>query len=413
MKVLQVNCVYKKGSTGSIVFSIHSGLKQNGYGSVVCYGRGSDVSEKDVYKISSEIEAKIHALYARISGIQYSSSFFATNRLINIIKKEKPDIVHLHCINGYFVNIYRILDYLKMHNIYTVLTLHAEFMYTGNCGHSYDCEKWLTGCGNCPQLWKATKSIFLDRTSYAWQKMAEAFNGFNNLSVVSVSSWLSERAKKSPMLKDKENIVIENGIDTEDVFHSTNVSKLRKKYNIKDEKVILHVTASFSDKPDNAKGGHFIIKLAKRLINENIKFFVIGSYNKSIDLPENIINVGRVDDRSELADFYSIADLTVITSKRETFSLPCAESMACGTPVVGFKAGGPETIALKDFSEFVEYGDLKKLLKAILDWINKKRNMAIELETAAGNRYSNTVMAFKYLGLYNSIKYPHNGGVID
>jgi len=300
-----------------------------------------------------------------------------------------------------------------MHNICTVLTLHAEFMFTGNCGHAYDCEKWLTGCGNCPQLWKATKSIFLDRTSYTWQKMAEAFNGFNNLSVVSVSSWLSERAKKSPMLKDKENIVIENGIDTEDVFHSTNVSKLRKKYNIKDEKVILHVTANFSDKPDNAKGGHFIIKLAKRLINENIKFFVIGSYNKSIDLPENIINVGRIEGRSELAGFYSMADLTVITSKRETFSLPCAESMACGTPVVGFKAGGPETIALKDFSEFVEYGDLEKLLKAILDWINKKRNMAVELETAAGNRYSNTVMVSKYLEFYNSIKYPHNGGVID
>jgi putative colanic acid biosynthesis glycosyltransferase len=80
---------------------------------------------------------------------------------------------------------------------------------------------------------------------------------------------------------------------------------------------------------------------------------------------------------------------------------------------VGFKAGGPETIALKDFSEFVEYGDLEKLLKAILDWINKKRNMAVELETAAGNRYSNTVMVSKYLEFYNSIKYPHNGGVID
>jgi len=65
MKVLQVNCVYKKGSTGSIVLSIHNGLKQNGHESVVCYGRGSGVSEKDIYKTSSEIEAKIHALYAR------------------------------------------------------------------------------------------------------------------------------------------------------------------------------------------------------------------------------------------------------------------------------------------------------------------------------------------------------------
>jgi putative colanic acid biosynthesis glycosyltransferase len=282
--------------------------------------------------------------------------------------------------------------------------LHAEFMYTGNCGHAFDCEKWLTGCGNCPQLWKATKSIFLDRTSYAWQKMAEVFNGFNNLSVVSVSSWLSERAKRSPILKDKKNIVIENGIDTKDVFHPTDSGKLRKKYKIGDEKVILHVTANFSDKPDNIKGGYFIIKLAKKLKNENIKFFVIGGQSKNIALPENIINIGRIDDKKGLAAFYSMADLTVIASKKETFSLPCAESMACGTPVVGFKAGGPETIALKDFSEFVEYGDLEKLLHTVMNWINKKRKITKDLEKIAVDFYSNSTMVSKYLELYNTVK---------
>ncbi|MGL5255455.1 MAG: glycosyltransferase family protein [Proteocatella sp.] len=101
MKVLQVNCVYKNGSTGKIIYDTHNELKQRGIQSVVCYGRGQKISEANVYKTSSEIFSKFNALRSRLTGLQYNGSFFATNKLINIIKNEKPDVVHLHCINGW------------------------------------------------------------------------------------------------------------------------------------------------------------------------------------------------------------------------------------------------------------------------------------------------------------------------
>jgi putative colanic acid biosynthesis glycosyltransferase len=405
MKILQVNCVYNNGSTGKIVYDIHRGLQAEGIESVVCYGRGQKVSEPNVYKTSSEIIAKFNALRSRITGLQYNGSWIATNKLISIIRKEHPDIVHLHCINGYFVNIYRLFEFLKKNKIRTVLTLHAEFMHTGNCGHAYDCEKWMTGCGQCTQLWNATKSYYIDRTHAAWVRMQKAFEGFDALEIVSVSQWLQYRAMQSPIMKGHRFSVIWNGIDTKETFHPCDFQYLKEKHGLKDEKILLHVTANFSLREDDKKGGRYIVKLAERLSNENIKFVVVGGRDLTIPLPENIINVGCINNQKELAAYYSMADITVLTSERETFSMVCAESLSCGTPVVGFKAGAPEQISLPEYSEFVEYGDMDTLVEALNRWMGMKCNCQQDIVRKSEARYSREKMCEKYRNLYANIAY--------
>ena len=113
MKVLQINSVYGKGSTGKITQDLHRALQDRGIDSVVCYGRGGKVREPGVYKTCGELYSKCNNLLSRFTGIMYGGCFFSTNRLIRIIQKEKPDVVHLQCINGYFVNIYRLVIWLK------------------------------------------------------------------------------------------------------------------------------------------------------------------------------------------------------------------------------------------------------------------------------------------------------------
>lgn len=410
MKILQVNCVYKRGSTGKIVYDMHKGLQEQGIESVVCYGRGQKVNESNVYKTSSEFLAKLNALSARITGLQYNGSSIATNKLINIIKKEKPDIVHLHCINGNFVNIYRLFDFLKNNKIKTVLTLHAEFMYTGNCGYAYECVKWMTGCGNCPQLRNSIKSYRFDCTHSAWIRMKNAFDGFDTLKIISVSQWLKSRAKQSPIMKGHDIDVVENGIDTEGTFYSRDFQYLKEKHRLKDEKILLHVTASFSMREDDRKGGRYVVKLAERLKRENIKIIVVGGRDLTMSLPDNIINVGRINDQKELAAYYSMADLTVLTSKRETFSMICAESLSCGTPVVGFKAGAPEQISLKEFSKFVEYGGIDALEILVREWIYKKSEIKNVIEKQAHKRYSKVNITNKYIEVYKRlINYKQEG----
>ena len=402
MKVLQVNCVYKTGSTGKITADLHNAFKKNDIESVVCYGRGKRVNEPNVYKTCGELYSKLNNLLSRFTGIMYGGCFFSTNRLISIIKKEKPDIVHLQCINGYFVNIYRLVNWLKKNNIKTVLTLHAEFMFTANCGHSFDCEGWKTGCGKCPKFKAETKSLFFDGTARSFKKMQKAFEGFKNenLIVASVSPWLMERAKQSPILAGKQHTVVMNGLDT-GVFYPREGGAVKSELGIADEKIIFHVTPNFNNDPDYIKGGYYIIKLAEMLKGENVKIIAAGSYPENLKVPDNILLLGKVSDQNRLAELYSMADITVIASKRETFSMVCAESLCCGTPVAGFKAGGPEAISLDKYSRFVDYGDLKSLYTVVNDLLREARN-GEKISKDASAAYGSRVMSENYINIYRS-----------
>ena len=159
MKVLLINCVFQNGSTGKIVYDIYNSLLHEGYDCEVCYGRGQKTDDPNVYKCCNELYAKLNNLFTRFTGLMYGGCTVSTQMLFRFLLKEKPDVVHVHCVNGYFINIYRLITFLKEHHIKTVLTLHAEFMHTANCGHALDCEKWKTGCGNCPRLKTETKSF--------------------------------------------------------------------------------------------------------------------------------------------------------------------------------------------------------------------------------------------------------------
>jgi len=403
MKVMQINIVFNNGSTGKIVNDIHHVLLTNNHDSIVCYGAGNDDKLDDhIHKIVYRFELTAYRILAHLVGLQYASGLFSTIKLIKMIKQEKPDIVHLHCINGFFINVYKVLEFLKQANIKTVLTLHAEFMYTGSCGYAYECDKWQTGCGKCPQLWPATYSLFFDRTATAWLMMKDAFTNFDNIIITSVSPWLTKRAKTSPILKNKQIITIENGIDTKNVFYPRESIDLKQSLNMGDAKVVLHVTANFSDHVKDIKGGRYIIALARLLQDQNVKIVVVGTNNTNIELPNNIISVGKVNDQNILAQYYSMADLSVITSKRETFSMPVAESLSCGTPVVGFLAGGPETISIEQYSEFVEYGNTQALSCCILRWLKYQTIDRQNLAAEASKRYSKELMTYHYLDVYKS-----------
>lgn len=399
MKILQVNCVYKKGSTGKIVSCIHESLKSK-YDMIVCYGRGEKIREPKVYKTCGEIYSKINNTYSRLTGTMYGGCSFSTERLISIIKKENPDIVHLHCINGYFVNIYTLISWMKNNRIKTVLTLHAEFMYTANCGHALDCEKWKTGCGHCPRFRRETKSLFFDRTAESWRRMNAAFEGFEqDCLIVSVSPWLMERAKQSPILSKFRHEVVLNGLDTE-VFRPTE-SDIRTRYGIRDDQaLILHVTPSFSLEEGSFKGGWYVVQMARRM--PSCFFAIAGCREKNVDLPSNVINIGYLANQRELSSWYTAADATLLTSRKETFSMVTTESLCCGTPVAGFKAGAPEQIALKEYSCFVEYGDIEALEKGIEEIITHRFRKDI-ISTLALDKYSSISMCKKYANIYTQI----------
>lgn len=406
LKILAINCVYKSGSTGKIIQDISAILEPRGCEFVFCYEYGELIKKKNVYRLAGRYEFLFYYIWSRMIGLQYGTGYISTIRLIKIIKKESPDIVHIHCPNIHTVNIYKLLNYLKQKQIKTVITNHAEFFYTGNCPHSYECESFKTGCGNCDRVSDASRSFWFDRTAYAWKQMKDAFNDFKNIVMVSVSGWVDERLHQSPICTHLKSYIINNGIDTVNVFKSKEFYDIKEKLSITNEKILLHVTVSFTNSENDLKGGRYIIDLASRLVNYNIKIIVVGPnyLNQDIILPPNIITVGKITNQEELAKYYSIADLTVITSRRETYGMVCAESLACGTPVIGFKSGGPETISLKEYSEFVNYGNVNLLKECVEKWIDKKELIKKDIANIAAEHYSKEKMADQYYKVYKELQ---------
>ncbi len=402
MKVIQVNCVYNKGSTGKIMCDIHSHLIARGIDSVICYGRGEKTTDDNVYKTCGEYYSKLNNLFSRFTGLVYGGCFLSTNKLISVIKREKPDVVHIHCINGYFVNIYRFIEWLKGSGIPTVLTLHAEFMHTANCTYAFECDKWKTGCGNCSRNKNVTKSVLFDNTDLSWKKMKAAFDGFEKITVISVSPWLMNRAKQSPILQGLEHRTILNGLDTS-IFTTKEGNIYKEKHGITDERVVFHATSQFDNNPEGIKGGYYLLQLAEQMKDENIKFFVAGKRVREFDLPDNVIFLGSLSNQEELAKYYYGADLTVLASKKETFSMVVAESLCCGTPVAGFYAGAPEQITIPEYSRFSEYGNIDVLKDNVLDLLNCGFDKD-KISKAARDKYEKEKMIAEYMRIYSEMK---------
>ena len=398
MKILTINWTYGYGSTGKIILDIEHELQDIDFFHCVEY-QTLDVAE-NVYVLTNWLTCRVYNRTSRLKGLQYQNGVLPTNRLLRKISEYKPDIVHIHCPNGHTLNLYRLLNYLKVNRIPTVITNHAEFFYTGNCPHAFECKQYMDGCKNCSDYKLATNSLLFNRSAEAWKKMYQCFRGFNNLRMVCVSDWQSNRLQGSTICAGIPCNVIYNGVDTS-VFNVNGYDTFRKK------KIVLFVTASFSNDSNDPKGGNYIIALADRIKDRypDVEFWIAGpDRTNSVKLPCNMAVLGEVTDQARLAELYSNADITIIASRRETFGMTCAESMCCGTPVVGFENGGTESIAIKEFSQFAPYGNVDELEKILLEWINKKQYLDREMWAEhAQKKYSKQTMAQQYYNIYKEL----------
>lgn len=395
MRVLLIDVNCKTGSTGKIVYDLYTQLNANGDEAAVCYGRGKKIKEKNIFKFGIDLETYFHAFMTRLTGYTGCFSFFSTQRLIRYIKKFKPDVVHIHELHAYFVNVVKLLNFLKKQNIKVIHTLHCNFSYTGKCGYHLECEKWKEECGKCPRLKEYVSTSFFDHTKKMFLAKKKAFAGFNNLTIVCPSKWLASYAELS-FLKQYPIKVVPNGINTE-IFHYKDSSELRKKLDIADdEKIVLAVAP---DLMSTIKGGEWVIKLASMMESERVKFIMVGVDNCEFQHLSNVIVFNRTSNQDELASFYSLANLFLICSQKENFPTTCLEAQCCGTPVCGFDVGGTKETSIFGNNRFVNYGDLDTLKESLTKMLDETVNKKALSDRAIGI-YSNSVMFENYSKLY-------------
>ena len=359
MKILLINGVKSRGSTGNIASSLYRGYKELGLDAYLIYGRGPKVKEDNVYKPTLELESKVHHLISLFTGNMYGGMFLSTSRIIRRIKRIDPDVIHLHCLNGYFVNIYKLISWLKKSKYKVILTHHADFMLSSNCGYTEECDKWKTSeCRHCEHVKEFNGRYSFNRTHTFYKRMYKAFKDYptDNLILTGVSPWLSTRIKESPIYSNYRVETVLNPVD--DYF----LKKLDIKRN---DKQILYVTPDFYDQ---TKSGHYLIDIANKL--PEYRFVLVTAKEQKIEVPNNV-EVISGSNKERLRELYQSSRFTLLLSKRETFSMVALESITSGTPVIGFKNGGTESWLGED--NFVEYGDISSLIESIKN-IDKKVN---------------------------------------
>ena len=398
MRILYINVICKHGSTGKITYDLYTQCKDDGHEAVVCYGRGPKLEEPDVYKFGLDWETNVHALLTRLTGVNGCWSFFSTRRLLKFMDAFQPDVVHLHEPHAYFVNLQPLYDYFAKRNIPLVYTFHCEYAYTGKCGYAYDCERWKTGCGNCPQVREYPASFFFDFTKQMFRRKQAQWENLKKVVITTPSGWLADRVRCS-FLKDRDIRVVYNGVDTKNVFYRRDTKALREEHGLTDEKIVLTVAPKLMGE---RKGGRWVVQLARQMKDENIKFIMVGIEDMSQKFPDNVIPIARTANQHKLAEYYSMADCFVICSDKETFSMTCAESLCCGTPIAGFCSGAPETVFLQPHAVFGAYGDLDELEKNVKLQLNAafdREKLAKEMQQL----YSRDSMYENFMNIYKEL----------
>ena len=392
MRVFQINSVCGVGSTGRIVCDIKQTLEASDNKCQIAYGRGY-YNDPDCLKIESDLVFKAHVFFSRITDRQGFYSTSATKRLVHSIEHFKPDIIHLHNLHGYYLDIRVLFEFLKNYGKPIVWTLHDCWAFTGHCAYfSFaNCDKWKTGCGQCPQKNAYPASFILDDSKKSYLEKKRLFNGAKNMHIVTPSDWLNNLVKDS-FLGNFPVYTINNGIDLS-VFRPIE-SQFLEKNNLVGKKIVLGLANVW----EKRKGLEDFIALSE-LLPENYKIILVGLTEKQIAaLPSNIMGITRTANINELVELYSVADVFVNPTKEDNFPTVNIEAIACGTPVVTYNTGGSGEMLDEKSGIVVPTGDVNSLAEAIVNINLKPEDCINRAKQFEKNKQYNV-----YMELYKNI----------
>lgn len=345
MKILMINVVCGIRSTGRICTDMADKLTTEGHEVKIAYGRElvPEKYQKYAVKIGNNLDQRLHGIRTRVLDEHGFGSKKATKKFLKWADDYNPDMVWLHNIHGYYINVEMLFDWIKKRSDMQVKwTLHDCWAFTGHCSHFsvIGCELWKEQCMNCVQKRRYPASFIKDNCRKNYMRKRAAFTGVANMTIITPSIWLAKLVKVS-FLKEYPVEVCYNAIDVE-VFKKT-PSDFRKKYGLENKKIVLGVASTWDDR----KGLDDFIKLAQ-MLDEQYMIVLVGLNNSQIrNLPANIIGLRRTNNSKELAEIYTAADVFVNPSKEETFGLTTVEALACGTRAIVYKGTACEEIVEK------------------------------------------------------------------
>lgn len=399
MRVLQINSVANSGSTGRIAEEIGNVLLAHGHQSVIAYGRGNSHSTSQLIKIGTRGDVNMHGLHTLLTDRHGFASKNATVQLIKQLQEIRPDVLALHNLHGYYLNLPILFSYIQQAKLPVVWTLFDCWAFTGHCTYFDDigCTKWQTHCEKCPKHRKYPSS-WVDGSFGNFREKGRLFTSVKKMELVAHSQWLADLVKQS-FLKDYRVNVTPSAINL-GLFKPT-PSQLREKYQLDGKKVILGCASTWSTR----KGYDDFIRLAKVVGNE-YQLVMIGLNKRELGaLPKAIIGLQRTESIEELAQWYSLAFAFVNPTSQDNFPTTNLEALACGTPVVTYNTGGSAEAVDEKTGVVVKKGDITGIVHAI-DKIDKLeyKHLSRACRDRAENLFNKETRYLDYLEIFERVK---------
>lgn len=349
MKVLFINSVCGIGSTGRICTDLAQQLEAEGNEVKIAYGRKGTVPEqfqKYAVRIGTDFDCKMHAIQTRLFDTHGFGSKHATKEFLKWAEEYKPDLLWLHNLHGYYINVEMLFDWIKKHpEMQVKWTLHDCWAFTGHCSY-------------CSQLRRYPACFAMSSVSKNFERKRRAFTGVKNMTLITPSKWLADLTRQS-FLKEYPVEVHYNTIDTS-IFKPT-PSDFRERYGLQDKIIVLGVANVWEDR----KGLFDFYKLAE-MLDDRYVIVLVGLTEKQIkDLPKNIKGIQRTNSPQELAAIYTAADVFVNPTYEDNYPTVNLEAQACGTRVITYDTGGcKETLHTKE-STLVQTGAIQVVAEMI------------------------------------------------
>jgi glycosyltransferase involved in cell wall biosynthesis len=323
----------------------------------------------------------------------------------------RPTLLHGHNLHGGYFDL-RELARLS-HSVPTVLTLHDAWLLSGHCAHSFGCDRWLTGCGHCPDL-SIYPAIPRDATGGNW-RIKSSIYAKSRLFVATPSRWLMSRVQRSILSQGiVEARVIPNGVDLT-VFAPGDQGQARRELRLPAESAVVVVPANalrqnpFKDMPLLRA---VLIGVAERVAERDVTFVAVGDSGPAelIGPRAQLRYVPFTADRRDVARWLQAADAYVHPSRADTFPLAVLEALACGVPVVATAVGGiPEQVEDGSTGFLTRPGDAREMTEALLRLIEEPALRTRLGRTAAADarsRFDLTAQVDRYLDWYCEILGP-------
>lgn len=401
MRILHVNTSDKGGGAEKIAYDLFCQANENTYRSILAVGK-KNIEDPNIVEIQNDKFRNFWAGFWRNYQKKYSNrELNKLSRLAgwmaNISEPRRwlswhlgyedfnypgiyhlidnlpfiPDIIHLHNLHGNFFDL-RIIDQLSQ-QFKVFLTLHDEWMYTGHCAYTFDCQNWKSGCGNCRYL-KTYPALKADGTARNIAYKSQLYER-SKLHVAASSKWLIDRALNSVLRPSiVESRVIRYGIDLE-IFKPANKTDVRRELDIPvNATVVLFVANKAITNPykDYSTIALAINEVANTHLEQLIYCISIGEAAAEKRVGQLVFkHIPYQSDPVAIAKFYQAADLYLHAAKVEAFGLVIAEAMACGVPVIATSVGGvPEVVKHGETGYLVSPGDSKLMARHVIDLIN-------------------------------------------